>query len=285
MALQKQARDRAQIRYAELEKERSLSQHIERSIKESESAVGQVGAHRQFFERIKNQFDRLVEIYKRGTFFDLRLFTENYDQYAMSGQSLNFSQAIRERYSQLQTLAKEYKSIEKTIESANWNCWASRIGSLVTINIAFFSCTYHIIDLFDLSADWWTFFSIFSFFIALIALADWLFDFLDRMLFYLKVDWLRGKREPDQRNHILSNIRDGYLLAFSVFNIFLFFIGLAIWLTAGWRHPPYWLFLGLVLTHGFLKIHRKYQYVGNEQMEFKISMNNKINQLLSSEPI
>jgi tetratricopeptide (TPR) repeat protein len=284
-ALQKQARDRAQIRFTELEKERSLAQHIERSIKESESTIGQVGAHRQFFERIKNQFDQLIEIYRRGTFFDLRIFTEQYDQHVLSGESLSLSKAIRERYSELQNLAKDYKANEKTIESANLYCWASRIGSLVAVDIAFASCTINMIELFDLSADWLTLIPVFYFCTLLIALADWLFEQMDRILFYLKVDWLRGKREPDHIHLIISNIRNGYLFTFSVFNIFIFFCGLAIWLTAGLRQPPYWLLLGTLFSHGFLKIHRKYQYVGNEHLEIKNNMNSQINRLLSSEPI
>jgi hypothetical protein len=281
--LQKQARERAQIRLLELEKERSLTQTVERSIKESEITVGHVGAHRPLFERIKLQYDQLSEIYNRNTFFDLREFTERCDRNVLNGKSSNFSVAIRNRFAKLQELSKGYKAIEKEGDAFAMYRQAVKFCSWLVINLASATSLLMMKHYFHLSADWLVFIPVFFGISVLVPYADLLFDRLDRFLFYFKIDWLRSRRESDIRSRIEAYMHDRYLMMYSLINIAFLISGIVMWLMAGLVNPPLLLFIWNVILYLVLKSYEKYRDLTNDRLEKKRQLDDQINLLITSE--
>ncbi len=225
----------------------------------------------------------MQEIYHRSTFFDLKEFTSRYDHETLNGHQKSYGDAIRQRYTKLQAISKEYVVIEKETESFSTIRKFSKLAACLTINIAFFYSVIHTFSLLDLAADWLVLVPAISTLLFLIAYADLFFDRLDRLLFGLKIKWLRPRQQSILRAGFERFVHNRFEAIYNLMNVALAISGIVFWYRAGIEKPPLFLFLCNGILYLLIRTYRKYRLLTNARLTAKRKIDQVISTLISTE--
>ena len=123
--LRKEAETNAAAAYAEVETKMEHIKTVERSINDHEIRIDQVGAHREFFEGINDDFTALTEIYKRSTFLIISCSRKNTRRLITNGSTKKSPNGCREN------------TRDSRIAPANTSTWRTNSSGTIIIRKAY----------------------------------------------------------------------------------------------------------------------------------------------------
>lgn len=149
-----EAESKAAALFTKFEEERERIKQIERSLHDYEVRISQVGIHRKFFDRINDQFDKLEEIYRRGTFFDYNLFLSTFDKFGDDYLNPGVKEQLKRKYKGLQERTRTFSEMQQQITLLSARRRNVKLFSFILLNFSFFSLIWQAIDPVLLSPDW-----------------------------------------------------------------------------------------------------------------------------------
>jgi len=170
--LYQEAESKATVLFAKFEEERERIKQIERSLHDYEVRISQVGIHRTFFDRVNDQFDKLEEIYRRGTFFDYNLFMANYDKFGDDYLNPGVKEQLKRKYMGLQDRTRLFSELEQQITLLSARRRNVKLLSFILLNFSFFSLMWQAIDSIPCSPNWLVLVPFFTIATVLVAFGD-----------------------------------------------------------------------------------------------------------------
>jgi len=170
--LYQEAESKAAVLFAKFEEERERIKQIERSLHDYEVRISQVGIHRKFFDRINDQFDKLEEIYRRGTFFDYNLFLVSFEKFRDDYLNPGIKEQLKKKYVGLQDRTRIFSEMEQQITLLSARRRNVKLLSFILLNFSFLNLIWQTIASIPLSPDWLVMVPFFAIATVLVAFGD-----------------------------------------------------------------------------------------------------------------